>query len=696
MRLRLKLVLIALVAAVFPIAGLRFVVQMEDILRQGEEHALLAQAHTVARAVISLDAELKRTADGTVPASAETNSAIFAQAIAHELTPDGYNEDWAKLVLAPQRFGTKADLPVDFIAARSQGALYLWFSIGDLTPVWADAFTAYPERSDHVLIQLDNASYRIACPGSGSAPLVPVDANQAALPNAFCQPRNRGYNVEVRLPLLRNYQTLGFRVVDFPVLGADLPRARSGTLDSNLSMRAVPILMASEPSEALAGLLPPGVRARVMSADGVVLRRAGSLDARANQSDAQLSFKRWLRAWVYRFSLAPPLADNAPFNFDLFTVRTELTQRAAQGVSGAVWRPAGSRASVLLAAAVPLAVTSNSAPSSVLLLERTNDALLIWSNSALGSLALGGLLTMLIAAAILLGYASWLSFRIRTLKTATENALTAEGILRGNFPRSRTIDEVGDLSRSFGKLLDQLGEYHEYLRTLAGKLSHELATPLAVVRSSLENLEHESLSTGARTYAERARGGAERLAQLLRTMSEATRMERAIAAAEGESFDLRAVIFGAAAAYRDIAGNKQIRCDLPNDPVSLFGAPELIHQALDKLVDNAMSFTPDNGLIIISLRVEDSLSYLSVSNSGPPLPEKMRGRIFDSLVSMRDGKAGSPHLGLGLYIVRLIADLHGGTASAADLPDGNGVIFTLKLSGMRAALDAKTKAIAKS
>ena len=120
--------------------------------------------------------------------------------------------------------------------------------------------------------------------------------------------------------------------------------------------------------------------------------------------------------------------------------------------------------------------------------------------------------------------------------------------------------------------------------------------------------------------------------------------------------------------------------------MSFYGAPELIHQALDKLVDNALSFTPDKGRILISLSAASSNNadvILSVTNPGPALPEKMRGRIFDSLVSMREGKAGSPHLGLGLYIVRLIAELHGGQASAEDLSDGSGVCFSLRLNGMR-------------
>ena len=125
---------------------------------------------------------------------------------------------------------------------------------------------------------------------------------------------------------------------------------------------------------------------------------------------------------------------------------------------------------------------------------------------------------------------------------------------------------------------------------------------------------------------------------------------------------------------------------MPSAPVPFHGAPELIAQALDKLVDNARSFAPDNGWIEIALDALDGGAEIRVANSGPPLPATMQDRLFDSLVSMRDSTARAggetPHLGLGLYVVRLVAELHRGSAAARNLAEGRGVEFRLKLSGM--------------
>jgi two-component system, OmpR family, sensor histidine kinase ChvG len=283
---------------------------------------------------------------------------------------------------------------------------------------------------------------------------------------------------------------------------------------------------------------------------------------------------------------------------------------------------------------------------------------------------------------------SVLGGRIRRLRDAVERAKHTSGKVDNEaLPLIDARDELGDLARSFSHLLDEVAAYTDYLRTLASKLSHELQTPLAIVKSSLDNLDHQALPADALPYLARARGGAERMAAIVRAMSEASRMERAIAAAEGEDFDLAAVVRGCVEAYRPLIAPRRLDSELPMSPLLMHGAPELIAQALDKLVDNARSFTPDGGWVGIRLYTSDDSAEITVANSGPSLPPAMQDRLFDSLVSVRDAggtRAGAqaPHLGLGLYVVRLIAEAHRGSASARNLADGNGVEFCLHLRGM--------------
>jgi signal transduction histidine kinase len=114
--------------------------------------------------------------------------------------------------------------------------------------------------------------------------------------------------------------------------------------------------------------------------------------------------------------------------------------------------------------------------------------------------------------------------------------------------------------------------------------------------------------------------------------------------------------------------------------VEVEGAPDLAAQLLDKLVENAVDFSCGTAPVRVALDDRSGTAALTVSNQGPPLPEKMRTRLFESMISMREASgAGPPHLGLGLYVARLIAEFHGGTIAASNLPGGDGVALGVRL-----------------
>jgi signal transduction histidine kinase len=236
---------------------------------------------------------------------------------------------------------------------------------------------------------------------------------------------------------------------------------------------------------------------------------------------------------------------------------------------------------------------------------------------------------------------------------------------------SKARDELGDLSRSFSTALERLAQYNAYLEKLGGRLSHELRTPITVVRSSLENLRMAPLPEEARIYTERAADGLARLDTILTRMSEATRLESLVRQPERERFDAREVLRGCVSGYASVFPGIRFALALPNTPVMLRGAPDLYAQMLDKLAANAADFSSPHEPVRIRL---DEKGTLTVSNSGPLLPAEMTERLFESMVSVRANGGREPHLGLGLYMVRLIAEFHGGQARAANREDGSGVV----------------------
>ncbi|MEX0942279.1 MAG: ATP-binding protein, partial [Pseudomonadales bacterium] len=251
----------------------------------------------------------------------------------------------------------------------------------------------------------------------------------------------------------------------------------------------------------------------------------------------------------------------------------------------------------------------------------------------------------------------------------------------------RLGDEITDLGHGFARVTHRLRQNNQYLENLSKRLAHELRTPIAVVRSSLDNLEIVEGSARSAPVA-RAREGIERLSTILNNMTEATRLEESLDPSETEYFDLPRVVKGCVDGYRIAYPDQSFELSIESEFEKLSGLPDLIAQMLDKLVSNAVSFAASGTPIKVRLTREGS-AIIRIINNGPPLPDVSPATLFDSMVSVRsdDQKAsvqGSPgHLGLGLSVARLIAEFHGGSISVHNREDTQGVVVIVSLPFMR-------------
>ena len=356
-------------------------------------------------------------------------------------------------------------------------------------------------------------------------------------------------------------------------------------------------------------------------------------------------------------------------------IASPVAASALQGVAARRWRLSPDSKAVILSASHP--VWDGEQIIAAVVAEETTNAVRSIYNRALEQLVAVTLVAFAVGALTLLVFASRLSSRLRRLRDEAEAAIDSQGRVRGLLAGSQAGDEIGDLSRSFSTMLDRLAQYNRYLESMAGRLSHELRTPIAVVRSSLENLKMQPLPADAATYLGRAGDGLRRLDLILTRMSEATRLEQLVREGERERFDAREVVQGCVAGYAVIYKKASFESETPEGPIWLLGSPDLYAQMLDKLAANAADFA--QGPVQVRLYPKGGEAVLAVSNPGPRLPESMQGKLFESMVSLRrDDGGGEPHLGLGLYIARLIAEFHGGTAEAVDREDGSGVVVRIR------------------
>lgn len=669
------MLLVSLLTLVLPWAGCQFIRETESALREGQQQMLSGTALAIADSLAQFPDEFSVT--DSVSRFGENQ--LYGHPLESAPLIDGYLDDWT---ISPEsiRMMRGADGQIGFAIGIYGQYVFLFVDVRDNNIVYAPPRSASddsPARySDRVVLVSSNgidtpASFVFAAEAPGS--LVPgyrTNGRQSAEPRilAHWQDTATGYRLEARLPRHLLGSHLGLIVSNTD--SADDPGIRSTSFSGRLPSRFVtasPLLQS-----VVAGYVQPGMRLIVTDRRGWRLALAG--DTTLSRSDRQATDRssRWMRL-AYNALLEPgeeaQLAEPHPSGRE----QQNYVAQALNAATTTSWFRSRSDGRAVVAVAQP--IWSGTVQTGVVILQQGTGAILSLTNQALTRLMNFTLIATLAAAAALLGYSSWLSLRIRRLSGAAETALDEDNV-HVDLPSANANDEIGDLSRSFASVLQQLGNYNEYLRSLASRLSHELRTPLTIVTSSLENLEHEPLTDDAANYTARAKDGAIRLQKILNAMSEANKVEELIENVELERFNLHDALTSTVAAYGDAYPDRRFLFRSESEDAVIDGSPELCIQMLDKLAENAVEFSAAGDQIEIELSRESNELFITVSNPGQPLPEKMRTQLFDSLVSVRD-RNKEEHLGLGLFIARLIAEGHGGTISAANIE--HGVVFRIGL-----------------
>jgi dedicated sortase system histidine kinase len=673
MPLRVQLLAIGLLTLILPWAGLRFVEQMERALRSGLEASLLGRVGTVAGALE------RQLGEGRVtqlpPAIPASGNAIYAHPLRGSPALDGRRDDWGITASAEPIGATER-----IVAGTHERFAYLFVEVDDEDIVYQQ-IPGQPPHGDRIVLLLKNATepprwllLLSSAPGGFRAehtqpPLfAPLGRFEDRVVGSWAETRS-GFSVEARVPLSLLETALGVAVVDVDRSPAGYVAKVAASWDSQ-SADAGPFVYRHAGVQALLEQFArAGDRFRVLDGGGWVIADTGRIVPAPAAGVSDGLADRFFRYVLER--------DDVPYE-DLEKpagrIADEALREALTGETAVAWYRAGPDGSAIVAAVAPIRAASGRVEGAVFL-EQASDPILTLTNRALLELVTLTLAVSMIAMLALLAYASYLSFRIRRLAHAAETALGPEGRINVTLPGGTARDELGDLTRSFGDMLGRLRDYTEYLRTLAAKLTHELRTPLAIVWTSLDNLEHETKEPGAAPYLERLRDGAARLDSILVAMSAATRIEQAINETQAEDFDLAHVVRTCATAYQDVYRDRVIACNVLAGTALVRGSSELVAQLLDKLIENAASFSPAGSTITVELTDTPETYVLSLANPGPLLPATMRHQLFDSLVSVRPHRDGRPHLGLGLYIVALIAKFHSAQVTADDLSDGSGVVF---------------------
>ena len=682
MSLRTKLLLLSLLTLILPWAGWKYAQQMETTLRSGQEAALLVTADVLGRVVASEPELLYRVGD-LKETFDPANGDLFAPLLPTQPLIDGFADEWPQPSRPVPGFKLAAQRSEPLLHLGVHGrSMHLYAEVMAPRPAYESHSTTgeVPESGSDRLIVLTRdefgreRAWSISALAPGPIIVRACDIGAPWRPHTdmpyvtgVWRETATGYAIELRGPL----NLFGTQLAVYALNKDNTTIAGTrglGWLHSG--------------SEALKQRLeqyaPEGVRVSVVDVNGWLLARAGAVRVNASSNypglrQDEYGFMRSVYRGLFPSSSVPAQPYGLPYGMWGAPV-----DAARGGKAAAIWfDQAGGEPSVVRAA-VP--VHYGEQLLGALVVEQPGEQLVLVRELALTRLLNLTLLATLFAVIVTVVFAARLSHRIRRLSRAASTALTAEGRIEHSIPGTSASDELGALARSYDTLLGRVKEYTNYLQTLGTKLSHELRTPLTIVSSSLDNLvSEETLPPNAQSYVDRARSGTNRMHSILTALSEATRVEQSIEHTDRVRFDLSELARNMGQAYRQTFSQHRIETRIAAEPCLIDGSPELIAQLLDKLMDNATDFTPVGGLITLALDVGPRDYRLSVSNEGPPLPAQLDGRLFESLVSSRGSIDGKPHLGLGLYIVRLIADFHGSRVSATNLPDAAGVSIALEI-----------------
>lgn len=249
---------------------------------------------------------------------------------------------------------------------------------------------------------------------------------------------------------------------------------------------------------------------------------------------------------------------------------------------------------------------------------------------------------------------------------------TAEAIYRqGDLSRRINIgsgkDDLSALGRTFNRMLDHIEDSVEAQRRFVGDASHELKTPLTVIRGNAELLGRDPSGIDATAAAAITRE-ADRMQRIVNDLLAVAELD-APGELQFEPVNLRALVVRVLTDLGPVAAGRSLAL-AGTDTAWVFADADKLERALRNLVQNAITATPDDGVIQVRLSVRDRTVSLTVSDNGPGIPAQHLPHVFDRFYRADPARSrAGGGTGLGLTIARTVAETHGGSVQArrADL-----------------------------
>ncbi len=432
---------------------------------------------------------------------------------------------------------------------------------------------------------------------------------------------------------------------------------------------------------------------------------------RLYDSGGRLIADNWRNPKVTRFELEDPttagfrresaiLIDRGT---DFLTGQTELPPFAEPKVDSALaWTEVGEAARsgqpvtaarqtadrlVVLQAAVPVPSDGSGLPAVVLLTVDTPDVIDLVRRERLSSF-LVFLVVLLFSLALSIYLARTIVVPLRQLAFAAHRVRLGRqrDVVVPRLPHRR--DEIGGLARAVADMTAALRQRIDATEAFAADVAHELKNPLASLRSAVEALGSVKDADARAQLFGLIEEDVRRIDRLITDIAAASRLDAELSRTRFQPVDVARLARGLVAAYT--AGGParrgvQFELRVPEPGAAMVHADsDRLAQVLNNLIDNAISFSGEGGIVEVSVARRDGLVDIEVSDSGPGVPPEARDAIFERFYSERtEGQEYGQHSGLGLSIARSIVEVMDGRIEVTDRPDGGqGSLFRVSLPAL--------------
>lgn len=684
-KLRTKLLFLAAILLCAPFLFYTLLVEVETLLVDAQMNNQISLANSVA---ILFNNQKSLFQD--LPTDIDESKDLIAQPLDGNVLLDGKALDWiSNETVNPRKFGT-GDGSFTIRLGEQINQLHGFLEIEDMDFVPRNPTVINLASADHLRVhylnqeeELAEIAFAFSRPGVATAYTFLADQQDEPLePNtyvgAFLVETETGVNIEFTIPmdLFGNHSVFGVTYVDIdsPSTPGKWTTTQPSTEQEYFELV---IYRSAAIFEKIASLGFEDTQVSIF--DTLGRKRGESLFgdpendflSNSDQSRSVLQriggfFRRFYPGQAFRDLT---LDDTAQRTSDVITkaLNNEPTKEKILSLSGT---PA-------IIAAYPIR-----APGEVIgvaVVQQNVDDILKLLAGTLRTIVIVSLVIFAMVTVSLLGYAIRLAYRIQKLRSITAQAIDEHGRIKVSSlnVESTAGDEIGELARAIDSMIGRLTQHQTFLQRMPRTLRHEINNPLNTLSTSLENLRNTSEPEEQLRYLQSAQRGVVRIGRIVQNLSDAASLEDSLRNEEFESVDMLELLKNYVSNLENT--HKDIRFVLVSDEQSAIASVSDFHveQMLDKIIDNAIDFHRHDSPITILLQVGDSSLRITVANRGPTLSGNTTA-VFDSLVSMRETQS-TMHFGLGLYVVRVIVEYHGGRVQAVNLDDGSGVAITVDL-----------------